>query len=203
MFGHSVGWRLGRDRSTLRAAVVVWHSCIIQRVIYGCYPCEVGRPSCNSAAHLSKRTPGVTIHDRLPYVPLSAPSPPSPATFLALFLKPHVRAPQSFPSGGLGDADAFADSDGKGQRGSAGSGPSREVTRDMIIRALEKQGNRRRPGAGVDDPHAEDRFLAAQSHLHLNGRGITRIANLRPLTTLEVNGCKLHWLALGLRAPQD
>ncbi|GLI67324.1 hypothetical protein VaNZ11_011511 [Volvox africanus] len=98
----------------------------------------------------------------------------------------HSNTSRQEPVGGYGDPDAGADSDATGPRGSFGGGPRREITRDMIIRALEKQGNRRRPGAGVDDPYAEDRFLAAQSHLHLNGRSITRIANLRPLTTLEV-----------------
>lgn len=62
----------------------------------------------------------------------------------------------------------------------------------MVLRALERQeekkGVRRRPLKSADDPDAEDKYLAQQSHLHLNGLGISRIANLRGLKTLEVWG---------------
>ena len=63
------------------------------------------------------------------------------------------------------------------------------MTREMILRALDKHAPRKRPGAKgwhEDDPDAEDKFLAQQSHLHLNGMNIVRIANLRGLSTLEV-----------------
>eukprot|EP00198_Chlamydomonas_reinhardtii_P010740 XP_001700077.1 leucine-rich repeat protein [Chlamydomonas reinhardtii] len=62
----------------------------------------------------------------------------------------------------------------------------KEITREMIMKALEKQGTRRRPHATHDDPYAEDKWLASQSHLHLNGCHIGRITNLRSLQTLEV-----------------
>ncbi|KAG2434875.1 hypothetical protein HYH02_012075 [Chlamydomonas schloesseri] len=62
----------------------------------------------------------------------------------------------------------------------------KEITREMIMKALEKQGTRRRPHATADDPYAEEKWLASQSHLHLNGCHIGRITNLRSLQTLEV-----------------
>ncbi|KAG2434773.1 hypothetical protein HXX76_007658 [Chlamydomonas incerta] len=62
----------------------------------------------------------------------------------------------------------------------------KEITREMIIKALEKQGTRRRPHPTHEDPYAEDKWLASQSHLHLNGCHIGRITNLRSLQTLEV-----------------
>ncbi|GFR50354.1 hypothetical protein Agub_g12563, partial [Astrephomene gubernaculifera] len=84
--------------------------------------------------------------------------------------------------------EPFSDPPGEAPTGRNNSG--REVTREMILRALERQrqGAWRRGSGGPtsEDPHAEDRFLAAQSHLHLNGLHIGRIANLKPLTTLEV-----------------
>ncbi|GLC65261.1 hypothetical protein PLESTF_000269800 [Pleodorina starrii] len=120
--------------------------------------------------HTMTTTPHKSSPFSLPLLPLRVPPPST------------KNAPAG---GGFGDPPDPDGADGP-HNGGNGNGPRREVTREMVLRALESKGNRRRPGAGVDDPYAEDRFLAAQSHLHLNGRGITRIANLRPLTTLEV-----------------
>lgn len=38
--------------------------------------------------------------------------------------------------------------------------PAIQITREMIMKALEKQGTRRRPHATHDDPYAEDKWLA-------------------------------------------
>ncbi|KAG2490809.1 hypothetical protein HYH03_010731 [Edaphochlamys debaryana] len=88
------------------------------------------------------------------------------------------------PQNAFADASESGQSSLDGRHGAAGGG--REISREMILRSIERQGTKKRPHVHSEDPHAEDKFLAAQSHLRLNGLHVGRIANLAPLKTLEV-----------------
>lgn len=58
----------------------------------------------------------------------------------------------------------------------------REITKDMVLRSIERQSNARRPS----NADAEEKFLLKQTHLHLNGHSICKISGLRCVPKVEV-----------------
>mmetsp|Transcript_36974 Transcript_36974/g.93251 ORF Transcript_36974/g.93251 Transcript_36974/m.93251 type:complete len:394 (-) Transcript_36974:157-1338(-) len=78
-----------------------------------------------------------------------------------------------------GGASSSARSEGHSS-GVSGAVHGRAITREMIIKALEKRGAR------VSTTHAQaDAMMAQATHLHLNGMRLSRIDHLKGLPRLE------------------
>lgn len=99
----------------------------------------------------------------------------NPASHVVLSALQSQEASHSVRTSSLGQASSAAGSHGKSSHASVAHPTRLPITHDLILKALERQGVR----LTHQDRAADEKLVAKQTHLHLNGKGITHIDALK------------------------